>query len=307
MKSRLAALCTTASEANLAAAREQFGPVVSAWSRIELFRFGPLMTDNRSDRILFWPDRKGIALKQVQGILAEAEETAVTPERLAGKSVAVQGLGALEFVLFGTGSDALATADGFFRCDYASAIAELMSGTAAQMSAEWNDPEGISARMIRPSETDATYRSNDEVLEELVGVMAHGVEAIRDQRILPFLGRDGAAPKPKSALFWRSNQTAPSILANFAGLEALLVGSDIWEYAPTEQFSIGEGAIAAFRQAAAAGATVTGSVEEAVADPAKVRALTDLVTASQTIGKLTGEDLPAALGLSVGFSSLDGD
>lgn len=307
MKSRLGALCEAPSDAGLAAVQEQFGPVVTTWSRIELFRFGPLMTENRSDRILFWPDRKGIALKQVQGILAENDATAVSPDTLAGKSVAVQGLGALEFVLFGTGFETLATAEGAFRCDYASAIAELMSETAAQMSAEWNDPDGISARMILPSESDANYRSNDEVLEELIGVMAHGVEAIRDQRILPFLGRDGAAPKPKSALFWRSNQTLPSILANFDGLRRLLVDSDIWERAPNEQYWIGEQAMAEFDKVVIEGAGVTGTVEAAMADTAQRDLVTNLVGSSQVLGKLAGEDLPAALGLSVGFSSLDGD
>jgi predicted lipoprotein len=48
-------------------------------------------------------------------------------------------------------------------------------------------------------------------------------------------------------------------------------------------------------------------MEEAVADPAQKQALSDMVAASQVLGKLTGEDLAAALGLSVGFSSLDGD
>src|SRR5690606_22737995 len=100
--------------------RAQFPAVVTAWSRIELYRFGPLMAQNRSDRILFWPDRKGIALRQVQAILADKDEAALAPETLARKSVAVQGLGALEFVLHGTGSEDLATPDGAFRCDYGS-------------------------------------------------------------------------------------------------------------------------------------------------------------------------------------------
>jgi predicted lipoprotein len=99
----------------------------------------------------------------------------------------------------------------------------------------------------------------------------------------------------------------PSILGNFEGLETLLVNSDIWEYAPTEQFWIGEDAKAEFGKVEAEAARVTGTVDEAVADPAQKAALADLVASSQVLGKLTGEDLPAALGLSVGFSSLDGD
>ncbi len=302
-----AELCAGPSADALAVVRGQFGAVVQAWSGIEVYRFGPLMTGNRTERILFWPDRKGIALRQVQAILANADETATDPATLYDKSVAVQGLGALEFVLFGMGAVALGTEAGAFRCRYGSAISALLARTAAEMSGEWADPAGISARLIRPSESDPDYRDNAEVLQELVGVMAHGLEMIRDLRILPFLGRGGAEPKPRLALFWRSNQTMPSILANFAALQALLVGSDIWEYAPTEQFWIGEQAMAEFDSVAIYGSGVAGTLEEAMADPAQVDQVANIVVSSQVLGKLTGEDLPAALGLSVGFSSLDGD
>jgi predicted lipoprotein len=302
-----AALCATPSTEALEQARKQFGAVVRAWSRVELYRFGPLMSANRTERILFWPDRKGIALKQVQAILGTKDQGATDPVTLRGKSVAVQGLGALEYILFGTGAETLAAAEGEFRCRYGETIATLVSSVAAELSAEWSDPDGISARMIRPTVDNADYRDNAEVLQELIGVIAHGVEAIRDQRLLPFVGRDGEAPKPRSALFWRSNLTMPSVLANFDALRELLEKSAIWQYAPTEQFWIGEQIMAEFDAVAITGSGVTGTMEEAMADQSQVDRVIDLVTSSQVIGKLAGEDLPAALGLSVGFSSLDGD
>jgi predicted lipoprotein len=64
---------------------------------------------------------------------------------------------------------------------------------------------------------------------------------------------------------------------------------------------------AAFDHAEAAIALVTVPVEQAVTDPIQAAALTDLVTATQDLQRLIGEDLSATLGLSVGFSSLDGD
>src|SRR5690606_20934891 len=111
-------LCDEPSELRLEAVRGQFSSAVVAWSRVELYRLGPLMSGNRNDKILFWPDRKGIALKQVQAVLAGPDLDAADPVKLAGKSVAVQGLGALEFLLFGTGAEQLATAEGAFRCHY---------------------------------------------------------------------------------------------------------------------------------------------------------------------------------------------
>ncbi len=72
--------------------------------------------------MLFWPDRKGTGLKQVQAALASKDPTAADAAQLAGKSVAMQGLGALEFVLYGTGSEELATAGESYRCAYGAAI-----------------------------------------------------------------------------------------------------------------------------------------------------------------------------------------
>lgn len=300
-------LCGAPSETGLGTVRDAFKATVTAWSRIELYRLGPLMTENRYDKILFWPDRKGIALKQVQAILAAPDLDAADPTKLASKSVAVQGLGALEFLLFGTGAEQLATPEGDFRCHYALAISTLLSGTAAQLSAEWSDPEGISKRLLAPSASDADYRSFREVAEALTGLMAHGTEAIRDQRLLPFLGSNGAAPKPKSALFWRSGMTVPSIIANFEGLQALLEKSRIAEATSEDQLWVGNSAAFEFGNAARAGKVVTEPIEQALADPRQKKALDYLVIVTQSLDTILGENLAAALGLSVGFSSLDGD
>ena len=98
------ALCAAPSQQALDAARQSFGETVDAWSAIEIIRFGPVTEENRLERMLFWPDRKGTGLKQVQAALAAKDATATDAGSLASKSVAMQGLGALEFVLFGTGA-----------------------------------------------------------------------------------------------------------------------------------------------------------------------------------------------------------
>ena len=58
-----------------------------------------MLQDNRFERILYYPDRKGLGLRQVQALLAEQDASVLAVGALEGKSVAVQGLGALEFVL----------------------------------------------------------------------------------------------------------------------------------------------------------------------------------------------------------------
>ena len=300
-------LCAAPSAALLDTAREQFALTVVAHAGVELFRLGPLLEDNRAERLLFWPDRKGVALRQVQAILAEHDETATDPATLRQKSVAVQGLGALEFVLFGTDADLLAGAEGDFRCRFGAAASGLVAETTGELLDAWLDPDGIEARLTAPDAADPEYRTSREVLEALVGLLAHGVEAVRDQRLLPVLGRDGAAPKPRSALFWRSGQTMASATANLRGLDDLLQYSGLAGLGGDAGRWAGDSIVFEFGNAARAGALVGSDMEAAVADEKQLAALTYLVLVTQSLGALLGEQLPAALGLSVGFSSLDGD
>jgi predicted lipoprotein len=307
LSTAMAQLCTTPSEANLGAVDTAFDDTAIAFGRIEAIRVGPIMDENRSERLLFWPDRKGIALKQVQAILSSQDESATSPDTLRSKSVAVQGLTALEFVLYGAGSETLQTADGAFRCRYGLAIAQSVASVADELAAAWNSEDGIALHLMKPDATFTDFRTPIEAQEELVGILSHGIEAVRDTRLNPFLAKGDVAAKPKLALFWRSGLTVPMARANIDGLQALYELSGIDGGVPADRADLPGAISAEFAKADAALDLVTDPVEAAVADPAQAQALADVVTATQQLGVLIGEQLSAALGLSVGFSSLDGD
>ena len=162
--------------------------------------------------------------------------------------------------------------------------------------------------MMAPRARSA-YRSTREVLEELVGALSHGTEAIRDTRLLPFVGRADEAPRPRAALFWRSGLTLRSLAANFEGLRRLFEGSGLADIAPDAGNAryIREATLFEFGNAARALGLVVDDIEPALADDGQLQALRYLVIVTQSLQSLFGEQLPAALGLSVGFSSLDGD
>lgn len=305
----VANLCATPSAGALETAQNQFRSTVIAFSRVEFVRMGPLGKADRLERLLFWPDRKGIALRQVQAALAEKDPTAATPETLQGKSVAMQGLAALEFLLFGTGSDDLATAAGEYRCGYAQSAATLVDALAETIDAEWHDtsPDGASAHMLDPQPTFDDYRTTTEVLEKLAATLVHGTETMRDQRLMPILGASGDKPKPRSALFWRSNMTAPALAANFAGLHDFFLAARYPEAIGKANDWVSNGAVFEFENAARAAALVVDPMDKAVTDPAQVQALKYMVVITGSLDHLLGENLAAALGLSFGFSALDGD
>ena len=79
-----------------------------AWGRIEPVRFGPITQKQRLERLLFYPDPHAIAAKQIAKLLAKGDAADIEPDKLAGASVAVQGFGAVDAVLYGKGAESLA-------------------------------------------------------------------------------------------------------------------------------------------------------------------------------------------------------
>jgi predicted lipoprotein len=301
------ALCETPSQTALDAARQNFGETAAAWARIEIVRFGPVTEENRLERILFWPDRKGTGLRQVQAALAHKDPSASDPARLAGKSVAMQGLGALEFVLFGTGAEALAGPADPYRCAYGAAIAANLETIAGDVENAWTDADGFAARWASPRRDNPLYRDDKESLTELMDVFVTGFELVRDVRLGGFLGAEPDKDRPKQALFWRSGNTIAALAGNLAGMQALFTASGLGGAVGPDMGWIADSANFEFDNAAKAAAAADNPVAELLADPEKRAKLTYFGIVTSSLSEIFGTRLSAELGLTAGFSSLDGD
>jgi uncharacterized protein len=99
LEEKVSAVCEAPSEAALQEAKAAFAATVSAWSKVEILRFGPVTQDRRYERLFYWPDPKGLGQKQVQQALANQDQTVTIPDTPADKSVALKGLPALEYLL----------------------------------------------------------------------------------------------------------------------------------------------------------------------------------------------------------------
>ncbi len=304
---RMVALCETPSQANLDAAREGFRSAADTFAYVELIRFGPITRENRLERLLFWPDRKSIGLKQVQAAIAEEDASAADAEKLAGKSVAMQGFGALEFVLFGNDSDRLVSAEGAYRCRYGEAIAINIAGMAGDLDAEWADPNGFARDWANPGDSNPVYRTGTEAVTELLEVFVNGLELVRDVRTNGFLGETAKSDKPKQAIYWRSQNTTRSLAMNMAGLKALFDASRLGENLPAESHWIAESMDFQLNEAINAAKAVDGPIDKALNDPAKRAKLEYYRVVTSGLSELFGTRLAGEFGLTAGFSSLDGD
>jgi predicted lipoprotein len=307
MGENMKALCEKPSAPALDAARKDFSALVDAWSEVEFIRFGPITEDNRLERMLFWPDRKGIGLKQVQAALASQDPAAADPAKIAAKSVAMQGLGALEFVLYGTGADELAGQAGAYRCAYGKAIAGNIGHIAADVSAAWQKPDGFAAQWASPGPDNALYRDGNEAVTELMGVFIDGLEMIRDVRVKGFLGANADADKPKQAIYWRSQMTAASLGADLEGLDRLFAASKLGDALSPDARWMAQSVHILLANGVADAAAAKGPIAEALADPARRAGLEHYALVTSSLSALIGTRMTAEFGLTAGFSSLDGD
>ena len=288
-------------------ARTGFSDLVETWSAVEFVKFGPVMEDNRADRILYFPDRRGLGLRQVQGLIAEPDDSIASGAALAHKSVAVQGLGALEFVLYGEGAEALGGADGSGRCSFAQAIAENLSTMADRIATGWTAKDGIVERLTNPKAGDPAYRSADDSLKEITETFIHGFEAIRDLRLTPAMGEDEKSARPNLFLFHRSDLTLASMRANYAGLSKLFETSKLTTLLPEGQAYLKNAIRFEFENADLTLAKMTPPLSDVATSSEDRQALSYLLIVTNSLQKQFAGQLSPALGLSAGFSSLDGD
>jgi uncharacterized protein len=301
------ALCDLPTTEHLTAAQLEFKNTASAWARIEWFRTGAVMNDNRLERVFYFPDRKGVGLKQVQSALTSEDAGVSSVENLAAKSVAMQGLGASEFLLFGTGSDVLTTKDGAFRCTYVLASAQTLSAIATDLQNAWADTSEASTFWQKPNSNNPFFRTDAEALNLLVGTLIHGLDAIRDMRISAFLGKTPEADKPKLAAFWRSSGTFGSIAANLEGLQTLYEASGMQSVLPAGNEALLRTIKFDFGQAIKAAKALDMPVADVVADAGlRKKAVYLQLTIQILIDHFNGEFAKAA-GLDAGFSFGDGD
>lgn len=307
MSATMKDFCAAPTDAKLGDARTVFGATVSAWSNIEIVRVGPVLEGNRFERILFYPDRKSTGLKQVQAILAKPDESATDVSTLKDKSVAMQGLGALEFVLYGTGSDALTAKADSFRCRYGAAIAENVERIGGELVGEWDKLDGVQSAWKHPGPDNPVFRDGREAITALLGILVHGTETIRDQRIETFYTGTDKAPLPRQAIYWRSKNTFPSIRDNIEGLRALLHQSGMVELLDPEVRSVVSSIDFVLKSLARVDGGINPDVEAAVAAPDDRAKLDFLLLNSRDAILRLSNDFGGAIGLSAGFSFSDGD
>ena len=299
--------CAAPDEDGLKAVQGRFAETVASWGHIEFLREGPVMQRNRLERILFYPDRKSTGLKQVQALLAKPDDSVTDATKLKDRSVAIQGLGAFEFLFYGAYPEAIVAEEDSFRCRYGLAIASNVEIIAGELQAEWDAPDGIAKDWKNPSTDNPIYRDSKEAVSALIGIAVHGVEMVRDQRIKHFYkGRDSKM-SPKLAVYWRSGLTMTVLAANVDGLAKFWKATDFGVIMDPDLGSLADSADFDLHAAANALGKTEQPTAERLKDDTYLKKLDFIEFNLKDAMTRIDSDVGGAIGLGVGFSFADGD
>lgn len=299
--------CPAPQPAEANAVKAAFGAAVQAWSGIAFLRFGPLVAENRYERIAFWPDPRNIVPRQLGAMVRAADPADLAPDGLYGRSVAVQGLPALEWLLYGDGEVLAAPSGATFgaACALSAAVAANLARIATDLSGAWGPAADFGKQFRTPGPQNNLYRSPQEVAAEGLKALSTGLQFARDVHLAPVLGKDVSEVRPKRAAYWRSDLTTAALAANLAAMREFLSAAD-FRYGAGEAW-IGAQTQSEIARAAGSAGAVGHPFETAAASEDGYRLLTLTALTLKNAKQLVDQDLAAYFGVTIGFNALDGD
>ncbi len=298
--------CAAPSGQGVKQIEEKFKGVALAWSGIEFLRFGPLVAEHRFERAYFWPDPRGLTMRQTQSLLADPAGIPDAPA-LSKYSVALQGLPALEYVLYRPKGLLASQSDESFApaCAYAVAVSGNLAAIGAQLASAWGEGGDYAQLFSQPSPANSLYRSTDEVANEAIKALSAGLQFARDAKLLPVLGDDIGEAKYKRAPFWRSGLTAPSMAAQVDGLLRFYQAGG-YRYSVDEDW-IDHSVRDELTRVRENFASIDANIEQLGSSEETYRRFKLGALLLKNAKSLVDENLAPALGVRIGFNALDGD
>lgn len=306
-------LCSAPTDIGIQGTRSAFVDALSAWNSVSHIRFGPVESDRRFYRFQLWPDKRNTGQRQVRQVLADSDDSRLEPAVFAQQTVAIQGLSALEMLLYPT--DGLdpndLTQDGAstFRCRMIQAITSNLAQMAAAVLADWTRGDRpYRLALLEPQPADGLLTDDRLVSAEFLKSMTTQIQLIHDHKLMEPLGPSLESAKPKRAESWRSARSLANICTNLAAVQevyALGFSPRLGEQPDTVPMD--QALAQTMKSVLDACKSHTGTLEDGVRDPDRRPDLENLRDLVGALKARAGRDLADALGLNLGFNSLDGD
>ncbi len=270
-----------------------YNAACDAWANVQIVKTGPTSLFLRTERFAYWPEARNVTQRTLDALIASNDPKELAPDKLARDSVAAQGLTALERLLYGSGDKNLAGLlkapgrAGQWRTQVGQGIARNLNVIAKDVLAEWTAPDGVRAAIAANKAWKTIFADAPEAARLLLTDLVAGFKLMHDVKLLPV---------------WRSGRSQRDLMLN---LEAAHAMTRIFaEPIPASHKPKIEALYAAATKATDA---VPADLGEAAADKTRRPRVEAARAAIKVVQVELAKTLPADLGITLGFNSLDGD
>ncbi|MET1028611.1 MAG: imelysin family protein, partial [Dongiaceae bacterium] len=226
-------------QAGFESVRSAFGNLSDAWMAVQLLRFGPLSQSQRLDRISYWPERRSIIDKQLAAFVSAGDKSKLEAASFSNASVAVQGLAAMERLLY-DGEDPLhrytdGSPTAAYRAALILAIARNLEQIAKEARISWQDL----APKLAKGDQGGFGATPEEATGQIYAGLLTNMQIVGDQKIGLALGKGADLAKPKQAEQWRAGRSLHNIALNLKAVRQAIIGGtpgsfDAFLTAPTD-------------------------------------------------------------------------
>jgi len=295
----------------------QWRATMSAWAGVQPIGFGPLEEGNLRWKLQFWPDRKDLTRKKVEALISSDDD--LTAERVASASVSVQGLAALEYLLFDASGSALQRYQDVEpvsrRCLLLQAIAARVQQVTHRLLSEWsgdiNQPS-YADTFSQPGADNDRYPDNNASIAALLDTLVVGSEVVKRNKLGIPVGKDVGHAKPYRLEAWRSQHSLALMQASVVTLEQLYRGNGgyglqnyLLEAAKVDAALLRD-IDESFKAVNAQFMLIEGPLFTQLKQPEYHATLTELHRRLNVLQRNLNK-LPDSLGIKLGFNSNDGD
>lgn len=303
------AFCSAKAPANLAPVRTAFKETVLAWSGVSHLRFGPIAQERRLTRMLYWPDRKNLGRKQVRRAIRSRTKSTLTLESLNDKSVAMQGLGAIEQLLYWKADDVFDKSgeDHVYRCGYLTTATKNVANISGELVSGWSSDAEFPKTLLSPGNDNPRYLKPSEVTLEISKAFLVGLERLRDIKVVGALGMRPNSRARLSVPFEMSKLSTRAMQAELEGLIDMYENGGLLQVIENQESGMGKSINFEFKQALAAFKRISLPIAKAVQDTVSENNLIDTGFPLKNARQEAARVLSQAAGLSLGFNALDGD
>ncbi len=283
--------CARPDPMGFAGLKRAYLATADSWSQIEFLHYGPIGEEFRAERLSYWPERKNATAKGLTQLLEKDGVADLTPELFFKNSVATQGLPALERLLFDDSAQAqmLSGARRERRCAVGQAIAWNIVMIAHDVRLGWTND--VTEAIADPATAkEATSR----IATDFLAAFAY----MRDTKLRPVLGKDVSEARPQLAEGWRSKRSKRALQLN---LESALDVAKIIMKGKEGDTPLTITTALNFVEA------LPDEFTSAIADMKQRQQFYLVLDAIAAARDKAHDEIPAMLGVTVGFNSQDGD